>query len=167
MDLANPAPPKMVPVSVNACMRDTVQLARVTLRKAGVRLTTALQQGLPMAWGDNCLLEQVLLNLLTNGAQAMEGQEREKRIEVASNVRDGHVVLSVADSGPGVPEDIREKIFDPFFTTKKEGTGIGLAFSRRVVSDHGGAITVGTSRFGGALFTIALPASDRKDDTAV
>ncbi len=167
MDLANPAPPKMVPISVNACMLDTVQLAGVTLRKSGVRVATALTSGLPKVWGDSCLLEQVFLNLLTNGAQAMEGLEREKRIEVASGARDGRVVVSVADSGPGVAEEIREKIFDPFFTTKKEGTGIGLAFSRRVVSDHGGVLTVGTSRLGGALFTIELPASDRKDDAAV
>ncbi len=167
MDLANPAPPKMVPLSLNACVRDTLQLAAVTLRKAGVRVTTAPGTGLPKVWGDSCLLEQVFLNLLTNGAQAMEGQERAKRIEVASAVRDGRVVVSVADSGPGVPEDIRERIFDPFFTTKKGGTGIGLAFSRRVVADHGGSLDVGTSRFGGALFTLELPATDQPDDTAV
>jgi len=167
MDLANPAPPKMVPVSVNACIRETLHLARVTLRKAGVRLTMVLQTGLPTVFGDDCLLEQVLLNLLTNATQAMEGQKQEKLIEVASDVREGHVVVSVADSGPGVPEEIREKIFDFFFTLKKGGTGIGLAFSRRVVSDHGGVLTVGTSRFGGALFTIGLPAGDQEDNRAI
>ncbi len=97
----------------------------------------------------------------------MEGQEREKRVEVAAEARDGHVLVSVADSGPGVREEIRERIFDPFFTMKKGGTGIGLAFSRRVISDHGGVLTVGTSRFGGALFTIKLPASDGEDDATV
>ncbi len=166
MDLANPAPPGMAPVSVNTCVQETLHLAGVTLRKAGIRLNVAPQAGLPDVRGDAGLLEQVLLNLLTNAVQAMEGQEREKRIEVASAARDGQVVVSVADSGPGVPEDIREKIFDPFFTRKKGGTGIGLAFSRRVVSDHGGVLAVGTSRFGGALFTIGLPAGDREGNEA-
>jgi PAS domain S-box-containing protein len=161
MDLANPAPPKMVPVSVNACMRETLHLAMVTLRKAGVRLTETLSTGLPKVMGDACLLERVLLNLLTNAVQEMEGQEKEKRIEVSSALESGHVTVSVSDSGPGVSEEIREKIFDPFFTTKKEGTGIGLSLSHRIVSDHGGFIRVGTSRFGGALFTIGLPAGDK------
>jgi len=166
MDLANPAPPKMVPVSVNTGIRETLHLAGVTLRKAGVRLTTVLRTGLPTVLGDYGLFEQVLLNLLTNAAQAMEGRQ-EKQIEIASDVRDGHVVVSVADSGPGVPDEIREKIFDPFFTMKEEGTGIGLAFSHRVISHHGGILTVGTSRFGGALFTIRLPAGNQEDSTAI
>ncbi len=166
LDLANPAPPKMVPLSVNVCAQETLHLSGVTLRKEGVRVTTALRTTLPDVRGDACLLEQVLLNLLTNAAQAMEGQEREKHIEIATDARDGHVIVSVADSGPGVPDELREKIFDPFFTTKKGGTGIGLAFSRRVVSDHGGVLDVGRSRFGGALFTLGLPAGGRANDAA-
>lgn len=167
MDFSRPTPPTMAPVSVNGCIRETLHLATVTLRKAGIRLNEVLVSGLPKVRGDACLLERVLLNLLTNAAQAMEGMDREKRIEVASAVADGRVTISVADSGPGVPEELRETIFDPFFTTKKEGTGIGLALSHRIVSDHGGVLTVGTSRFGGALFTIGLPAGEARTLPAV
>jgi PAS domain S-box-containing protein len=160
MDFANPAPPRMAPLCINHAVREAIHLASVILRKENIRLTEALQEDLPKVRGDMRLLEQVFLNLLTNALQAMEGQEGERRVEVASFQENGYVHISVADSGPGVPAEIRHRIFDPFFTTKKEGTGIGLSFSHRVVTDHGGFFTAGTSRFGGALFTIGLPVGD-------
>jgi PAS domain S-box-containing protein len=159
MDFASPVPSAMAPVCLNHCVEGTLQLSQVALRKAGIRLTKALAEDLPRVRGDARLLGQVLLNLITNAAQAMEGKE-EKRIEVASTREGKYAVVTVADSGPGVPEGLREKIFDPFFTTKKEGTGIGLALIHRIVADHGGFITVGTSRLGGALFTVGLPAGN-------
>jgi PAS domain S-box-containing protein len=160
MDFANPAPPGMAPLCINHAAREAIHLASVILRKANIRLTEALQEDLPKARGDMRLLEQVFLNLFTNALQAMEGREGERQVEVASFQKNGYVHLSVADSGPGVPAEIRHRIFDPFFTTKKEGTGIGLSFSHRVVTDHGGFLTAGSSRFGGALFTIGLPIGD-------
>jgi len=66
-------------------------------------------------------------------------------------------VLRVSDSGPGVPPPLRERVFDPFFTTRKDGSGIGLSFSHRIVTDHGGSLRVDTSRWGGAEFRIELP----------
>jgi signal transduction histidine kinase len=78
-------------------------------------------------------------------------------MEVSSGVQDRRIVIRVSDSGPGVPPAIREKIFDPFYTTRKDGYGIGLSFSRRVISDHGGTLKVDTSRWGGAEFRIELP----------
>jgi PAS domain S-box-containing protein len=157
MDFASPAPPAMAPVCLNHCVREALHLAAVTLRKAGIHLDEALEENLPPCRGDARLLEQVLLNLLTNAAQAMEGKEGEKRIAVAS-FRDGeHAVVTVADSGPGVPLHLRDKIFDPFFTTKKKGTGVGLSLSHKVISDHGGFLTVGTSALGGAEFRLTFP----------
>ena len=119
---------------------------------------------LPACRGDIHLLEQALINLMTNAAQAMEGQEGEQRIELSSSftgsaAEDGyHVAVSVADSGPGIPKEVRDKIFDPFFTTKRSGTGIGLSITHKIITDHGGFLRVETSRWGGALFTIVLPA---------
>ena len=95
------------------------------------------------------MIEQVLVNLITNACQAMEGIEGTKHLEIASAVQDGRIVLRVSDSGPGVPPSLREKIFDPFFTTRKDGSGIGLSFSHRIVADHGGTLRVDTSRWGG------------------
>jgi PAS domain S-box-containing protein len=170
MDFARQSPRRMEPLSLNACVREALELARVTLRRDGIRLKVSLQEDLPPCRGDARLLDQAFLNLLTNAAQAMEGTEGEKRIEVSSAPAGFYpgigdcVTVSVADSGPGVPLHLREKIFDPFFTTKKEGTGIGLALTHRIVSDHGGFIRVGESRLGGALFTIGLPAGSALAD---
>jgi PAS domain S-box-containing protein len=157
MDFASPAPPKLVPLCVNHCVKEALHLSQVALRKTGIRVEVSLQEDLPPCRGDARLLEQVLLNLLTNAAQVMEQREGKKRIEVTSRVEGGHVIFTVADSGPGVPAGLREKIFDPFFTTKQEGTGIGLSITHKIVSDHGGFLTVGTSKWGGALFTVGLP----------
>jgi PAS domain S-box-containing protein len=157
MDFANPAPPKLVPVCVNHCVKEALHLSTVTLRKAGIRLNEALREELPPCRGDARLLEQVFLNLLTNAAQALEGTDGEKRIEVVSFREDDRVVVAIGDSGPGVPMHLRDKIFDPFFTTKKKGTGVGLSLSHKIVSGHGGILTVGTSRLGGAEFRLSFP----------
>ncbi len=134
-------------------------MAAATLRKGGVRVATALAGEMPPCRADFRLIEQLLLNLITNAVQSMEGQERDKAIEIATSTEGSRVVVAVADSGPGVPEELREKIFEPFFTTKGSGTGLGLPISRRIVTEHGGAITVGTSRLGGAEFRISLPSA--------
>ena len=66
------------------------------------------------------------------------------------------IIVSISDSGPGVPSNIRDKIFDPFFSTKNDSTGIGLSIAQRIVTDHGGSLTVSQSKWGGAEFTIAI-----------
>jgi PAS domain S-box-containing protein len=162
LSFSRPGPPRMEPLDLNGCIREAVDMARISLQKAGVQVSVALQEDLPACRGDTSLLAQALLNLLTNAAQALEGQEGKKVIEIRSSrssasSRNGFVTVSVADSGPGVPEGLREKVFDPFFTTKSSGTGIGLAITQKIVSDHGGFLRVGKSRIGGALFTIGLP----------
>jgi signal transduction histidine kinase len=76
---------------------------------------------------------------------------------VSSAVREGRILIRVSDSGPGIPPAIRERIFDPFYTTRKDGYGIGLSFSRKVIEDHGGTLTADASEWGGAEFRIELP----------
>jgi PAS domain S-box-containing protein len=165
MNFARPASPTMSLVDINQAVREAVHLSELVLRRNGIHIEAALAKDLPFCYADLQLVEQVLLNLITNAAQAMDRQEglgRRKRIAVASFVEDGRIVITVADSGPGVPEDLREKIFDPHYTTKEGGAGIGLSFSRRIVMDHGGFLTVGTSALGGAEFRIELPAGDKR-----
>ncbi len=108
--------------------------------------------------GSPALLNQVVMNMVSNAADAVEGQGA---IEIATVEIDGDYRISVADSGPGVPADLRDRIFEPFFTTKPvgSGTGLGLAIAYSVVEAHNGAITVEDSPLGGAAFVISVPIS--------
>lgn len=159
MDFVRPTRARFGSTEINVVVREAVDLVGVSLRNRGIRLTTALSGGLPPCNADARLIEQLILNLVTNAAQAIEKPDGARRIEVSTG-RDGDaIVIRVADSGPGVAESERKRIFDPFFTTKELGTGLGLSISRRIVVDHSGSIDVGTSRFGGAEFTVRLPVS--------
>jgi PAS domain S-box-containing protein len=107
-------------------------------------------------------INQVILNLVVNAAQAISGQKREERgkIRITTGTERGNAVLEVHDNGPGVPEDLQHKVFDPFFTTKEQGKGTGLGLSISydiVVNKHHGHLTVGKSGLGGALFRMELP----------
>jgi C4-dicarboxylate-specific signal transduction histidine kinase len=102
------------------------------------------------------------VNILSNAAQALEDHPGERKIAIDAGFSDGFVSVRIADSGPGISERLREKIFEPFFTTRQRGTGIGLAFSRRVLDSVGGHIEAGGSPLGGAGFRIRIPAGERR-----
>lgn len=157
MEFSKPAPPKLGLVDVNAIVDEAIQLSAASLRGQGIELLKALAPDLPMCHADSRLLEQVMLNLVTNAIQAMENAEGRKLLEVTSFREGESVVVMVADSGPGVPVNIRDKIFDPLYTTRRDGHGIGLSFSHRVITDHGGSLGVSSSRWGGAEFRIRIP----------
>jgi signal transduction histidine kinase len=157
MDYSKPFPPRKEVVDLNKVIEEAVRLSLSTLRKREIAVLKDLAPDLTTCRVDAQMIEQVLVNLITNACQAMEGIERAKILEIASAVQDGRIVLRVSDSGPGVPPSLRERVFDPFFTTRKDGSGIGLSFSHRIVADHGGALRVGTSRWGGAEFRIEIP----------
>lgn len=97
---------------------------------------------------------QVLLNLANNAMQAME---RDGAITLRTGCREGMVFIEIADTGPGIPEGMREKIFEPFFTTKTQGTGLGLAIVKKYVESHEGAVAIAEAPGGGTVFTIQLP----------
>jgi PAS domain S-box-containing protein len=162
MDFSRPVAPRLEPVDLNRAVKEAMQLSAVTLRKHGVELSTSLAPDLPQCPADVPLIEQVLLNIIANSDQAMANNDGPKRFEIASFPDNNLVVITISDSGPGVPPHLREKIFDPYFTTRKDGAGIGLSFSRRIVADHGGTLTVGTSRWGGAEFRIAIPVQGKR-----
>ena len=159
MDYSKPFPPRKESVDLNKVIEEAVRLSLSTLRKREIEILKDLAPDLTTCRVDAQMIEQVLVNLITNACQAMEGTEGAKRLEIASAVQDGRIVLRVSDSGPGVPPSLRERVFDPFFTTRKEGSGIGLSFSHRIVADHGGSMRVDTSRWGGAEFRIELPSA--------
>jgi C4-dicarboxylate-specific signal transduction histidine kinase len=157
MDFSKPSEPEFAMTNINKPIEEAIELASVALRKSGVAITKSLAADLPLCNADHHMIEQVILNLITNAAEAMKNFEAEKQVLVSSSAQDGLIRVTVADSGPGVPEEERAKIFDPFFTTKNGNPGIGLSLSHRIITDHGGTMRVSTSKWGGAEFMIEIP----------
>ncbi|MGD9044509.1 MAG: ATP-binding protein [Desulfobacterales bacterium] len=162
MDFAKPSEPKLTRININEPITDAINLTAVTMRKSGVHIETFLSDDLPRVYADKNLIEEMVLNLLNNAAEAMKTLEAGKKIVVASSVEHDHIVMRISDSGPGVRPEIRDKIFDPYFTTKNEGTGIGLSLCHRIITDHGGSLTVSDSEFRGAEFRIEIPINPSK-----
>lgn len=149
-----PALKELAPVSVAAT---SASLVKNQMLAAGIVFSLDAPPDLPPIRGDLRSLQQVLVNILLNAAQATP-RGGTVRLTVASDGQ-GATCFTVADSGPGVPPDVRQHIFEPFYTTKGvgKGTGLGLAVAYSLIKLHGGRIEVGTSEFGGAAFTVCLP----------
>lgn len=126
-------------------------LARARIQVARPTLLTPLQ-----VLADVDLFRQVLVGLLAN---AVEAAGPDGTIALDVHARGERVAIEIADSGPGVPPDLRARIFEPFFTTRARGTGLGLPIARQIVEAHGGTLEVGERRGGGARFTVDLPAA--------
>jgi len=157
MDFSKPSTPKLVLTDINQPVEDAISLSAVTLRKRGIKIEKALAKNLPPCHADPPLIEQVILNLITNAAEAMKNVDGPKKIAVTSSAENSRILVRLSDSGPGVPLNLRDKIFDPFYTTKTESTGIGLSLCHRVMTDHDGSLRVSESKWGGAEFTIEIP----------
>lgn len=162
MDFSKPSRHKMQVMNVNRCVRNAIDLSAVTIRKSGVSLEAKLDENLPECCLDSQLIEQLVLNLITNAIEELTETKGQRLLSVktAERKRDGgemFIVISVADSGSGVAPELRDKIFDPFFTTKNYGSGIGLSICHRIISDHLGTLHIGTSKWGGALFAAEFP----------
>jgi PAS domain S-box-containing protein len=149
------------PVDLNDLIRATLALTAYDLKLKDVTVTRELSGVLPPVLGDRHGLQQVVLNLVTNSAQAVAENPRERLREITvSTWFDGQVHLRVADSGPGIPDDVRQNVFTPFFTTKEpgKGTGLGLSITYSIVESHGGHITIEPPPTGGgAAFRVDLP----------
>jgi PAS domain S-box-containing protein len=161
MDFSKPGAPKMIKTDINQALEEAIELSAVTLRKNGIKIEHSLSPSLPACFADPQLIEQVILNLITNAAKAIETFNGLRIIGVESYSANNTLFIRVSDSGPGIPLDHREKVFDPFFTTKDDGSGIGLNIAQRIIADHNGSISLDTSKWGGAEFTIRLPVERR------
>ena len=157
MDFAKPGEPKLELIDINEPITDAINLTAVTMRKSGIKIEKSLVNDLPRLYADKNLIEEIVLNLLNNAAEAMKAMESGKKIDIASSAEGDHIIIQISDSGPGVPQEIRDKILDPYFTTKNEGTGIGLSLCHRIINDHGGTLTVADSHLGGAEFRVEIP----------
>jgi PAS domain S-box-containing protein len=148
-------------VDINEAIREVIELTRSEAVKNGASLRTALAEGLPRIEGDRVQLQQVVLNLIVNAVQAMcavpEGQ-RELLIITARAEPNG-VLVTVKDSGPGLPEESLVHLFTPFYTTKPGGLGMGLSICRSIIESHGGQIWVTANLPQGAIFQFTVPGS--------
>ncbi|MFH2092564.1 MAG: ATP-binding protein [Pseudomonadota bacterium] len=161
MDFSKPGSPQCVMTNINENIDEVTQLTSVALRKNGITLIKDLDPTIPECWNEPHLIEQVVLNLITNAAEAMKDYAGEKTIELKTYLTNGNVAISIQDSGPGIPMASRSKIFDPFYTTKTNSSGIGLSICHRIITDHGGSLKVNSTARKGAQFIIELPLQKR------
>jgi two-component system, NtrC family, nitrogen regulation sensor histidine kinase NtrY len=144
------------PADINAIVQNT--LAMFNGRLEGIQVRTELASDLPAVLGDPEALKRALANLVDNAAEAVqESLLREIEISTALVATRDAVEINVADSGPGVTSELKERLFLPYFSTKKRGTGLGLAIVSRIVEDHHGSIRVEENKPAGARFIMELP----------
>jgi PAS domain S-box-containing protein len=158
----------MEPIDLNMPIRNVFTLLGTQLEARGIVWELSLDYHLPQILGDSNRLEQVFINLLLNARDAMLAEEelagagegnKAKKVKIASFLERNRVVVTVSDSGPGIPEAIRSKVFEPFFTTKKpgEGTGLGLSISYGIIREHRGTIEIHSEGTRGATFRLTFP----------
>lgn len=154
---------RTLPVEPNYIVAEVLGLTRADAAQCGVQLHTQLAEGLPRVDVDCIQIEQVLLNLVRNGIEAMQmADDAERTLLITTALQDGAVVISVKDSGPGVPPESAESIFEAFVSGKPGGMGIGLAISRSIAEAHHGHLRLAPSAGPGALFELTLPAPGRQ-----
>jgi len=155
-----------VRIQLNELVRDVAEIRQRVLRADNIEVRTRMDHAAEAVLGLGQELQQVVINLMTNAEHAVRGRPNAV-IELATEARQDWVRLTVEDSGPGVPPEVRSRIFDPFFTTKSpdEGSGLGLSICQRVVAEVGGRIWLEDSAtLGGAKFVVELPAAPVRDD---
>jgi signal transduction histidine kinase len=150
---------ELEPIEINEVVRKTLGILENQPLYHNIEFKLNLAESLPSILGNSIRLNQVMMNLLVNGAQAMQGNGA---ITISSRKRAHNeiVELVISDTGPGIEEDHLEKVFEPFFTTKTtgEGTGLGLSVSFAIVKEHQGTIKVSSEPGNGAVFTLRFPA---------
>jgi len=160
LTFARKEPSERSPVDLNDVIQRTLQLMEYDLKLKAIDIERDLRVALPEVLGDRHSLQQVVLNLLTNAAQAVaENRAGLARTITVSTWSDDHVHLRVADTGPGINDVVAQNVFTPFFTTKEpgKGTGLGLSITYSIVENHGGRITLERPSNGGAAFRVDLP----------
>ena len=143
-------------VDVNEVIREIIDMLRDEANRHTVTMRTDLAEGLPKVMADRVQLQQVLMNLTLNGVEAMQDRGGELRIK-SQSAEDGQVLISITDTGVGLPTEKTDQIFNAYFTTKPHGTGLGLAITRSIVESHGGRIWATANSGPGATFQFTLP----------
>jgi PAS domain S-box-containing protein len=145
-------------LDINEVVQDVLKLMRNDLANQGVTVQTELAENLPAVQGDRVQLQQVLLNLMLNGCEAMiDRDSSERQLLITSGMENSAVHVSVRDRGGSIPEETMERAFEPFFTTKADGMGLGLSVCRTIIEAHRGNICVRNNAEGGATFHFSIP----------
>jgi len=161
LSFARPSEPKMQLTPVESSLREVHSLMTGTLAQNGVQLKVETGDGLFVSI-DTALIKQVLINLVRNAAEAIEGggkvtlRARSGRAKL-NGVESAVAILEVVDTGKGIPPEVEARLFDPFFTTKEAGTGLGLSIAARIIEKHGGLLQYQTQVGRGTTFGIILP----------
>jgi PAS domain S-box-containing protein len=146
-------------VDVNELIREMIVLLRSEASRYSISIRTELAEGLPKVMADRVQLQQVFMNLMLNGIDAMKETSGGSELAIKSETDDGQLLISVSDTGVGLPPEQGDQIFGAFFTTKDNGTGMGLPISRSIIESHGGRLWATGASGRGATFQFTLPAT--------
>jgi len=161
-ELVRRGAPETRPLDMGALVRSVTHLMRRNALARGASVTLDIAAHVPMVRGDNIQLQQVMINLLQNAFDAVEGrgaQDRVVSVKISAAPRGDGVSIAVSDRGPGVQADQVGEVFKPFSTSKPHGLGLGLSISSSIVSMHGGRLSAENNLGGGATFHILLPSA--------
>jgi signal transduction histidine kinase len=159
LEAVRPTPVHLELQPVNAVVEETLEFMSGELANAGVTVEADLARGLPRVWLDHDQMKQVFFNLIKNALEAMPAGGK---LNVATESAGGHVVISVADTGAGIPPEQIGRIFDPYRSTKPDGSGLGLMVVRRIVQEHGGALDVDSAVGKGTVLRVRLPIREKR-----
>lgn len=149
--------------SISKLIEEASALALVGAKELGVRVRFQFDPTTDLVLADKVQIQQVLLNLVRNALEAMDGMARRELLIRTRPAADNMLEISVADTGSGIPEDVSSQLFQPFFTTKPHGMGVGLSISRTIIEAHGGQIRVEPNPGGGTVFRLTLRAVTKED----
>jgi two-component system sensor kinase FixL len=149
--------------SLESIVKDATALTMFAGKEKKVRLTFALDPSVDLVLVDRVQIQQILVNLIRNGLEAMKNSPRRELVVKSSSAGNGMVAITVADTGAGIAPEIAANLFDPFTTTKKSGLGIGLSISRTIAEAHGGKLEVSANPEGGTIFRLTLRSGILKD----
>jgi C4-dicarboxylate-specific signal transduction histidine kinase len=162
-DFSKKAPARQADLEINEAILEIMGLTRVATSEHGVLVTMQLSEGLPPVLGDRVQLQQVILNLIMNAIEAMsEVSEGSRELFIGTGeAESGGVLVTVSDSGPGLPQADPERLFEAFYTTKANGLGMGLSICRSIIQNHGGQLWATPNQPQGAVFYVMLPTREK------
>ncbi len=157
-DFVRRSEPQRAPIDLNAVIRDAVGLIEADARKRQMGILTELAPGLPTILADAVMIEQIIVNLVRNGMDAMRDTPLSRRqIRIRTSLDGQHAYVRISDHGAGIPPETVARLFEPFFTTKPEGMGMGLNICRSIAELHHGRLAFEADPEGGTIFTLSLP----------
>lgn len=149
-------PPEKEQLNIKKTFADVVKIASANWKEMEIEVEQNVPTDGLEIFADRDMFEQMLINLMKNAEQALEGVWEAKVTLAAKLNKRGRIVIEVSDNGPGISDELAAKVFVPFFTTKRDGSGVGLALTRQVMIAHGGSISLASTEGGGATFILTF-----------